>query len=121
MLFGDGEFRANPISGKDLAKVCCDSIEKGELDVEVGGPKIYTQNEIADAAYAAMGVKGRTSHLPLWIVSVVLPLLRLFTSSKFYGPIEFFMTVLTQPMETVCYGEDLLEDFFQQEINREEQ
>jgi len=117
-LFGDGELRGNPISGKDLAGVCCDSIDANVKELKVGGPKVYTQNEIAAIAFSALGLRRRVIYIPVWIIKIILPLLRWFTSSKFYGPIEFFATVLTLPMETDCYGEDLLEDFYQEEAKK---
>ncbi len=114
-LFGDGGFRGNPVSGKDLAKVCVDSLAQGKADVDVGGPKVYSQNEMAVAAFKALGKPVKISYIPAWVVPLCLPLLRTFSSVKTYGPIEFFMTALTLDLVTDCYGEDLLEHFFEQE------
>ncbi len=50
-LFGRGELKANPIHGEDLATVCVDAIEKSDREIEVGGPEILTQNEIAVTAF----------------------------------------------------------------------
>ncbi|NOX66660.1 MAG: SDR family oxidoreductase [Chlorobi bacterium] len=114
-LFGTGEYKINPISGKDLAKVCVDSMELSKDEVNVGGPKIYTQNEIAQIAFDALNIKGKIIHIPLWIRDITVFLLRTFTSSKFYGPYEFFLTTMTIDGDTDKYGEELLEDFYKQE------
>lgn len=42
-LFGDGNFKINPIHGADLAAEICNEIQKDESRVfEIGGPEIYT-------------------------------------------------------------------------------
>jgi hypothetical protein len=39
-------------------------------------------------------------------------MLRLFTSVKIYGPLEFFMTVLATDLVAPKYGNRHLKDFF---------
>lgn len=114
-LIGTGEYKINPISGKDLAIVCIESLEKGKEIVNVGGPKIYTQNQIAEIAFDVLNIKGKIIHIPLWIRDVIVFLLRTFTSSKFYGPFEFFLTAMTIDGYTNKYGTELLEDYYKQE------
>jgi len=74
-LFGHGNFKLNPIDGQDLAKVCVDNMQNEVQEESVGGMDIFTQNQLAELALKAWGT--------IWI-------LRTFTSSKTYGPIEFF-------------------------------
>ncbi|MFB6305592.1 MAG: SDR family NAD(P)-dependent oxidoreductase, partial [Flavobacteriales bacterium] len=50
-LFGNGKFKINPIHGKDLAKICVDSIEKDKKVIEAGGPEIFTDKEIVEKAF----------------------------------------------------------------------
>lgn len=56
-LFGDGEFKANPIHGEDLATVCVDAIDKHDQEIKVGGPETLTHNEIAAIAFEILGIK----------------------------------------------------------------
>ena len=42
-LFGNGELRANPIHGEDLAVVCGDAIDTPDKEIEIGGPETLTQ------------------------------------------------------------------------------
>ena len=114
-LIGTGDYKINPISGQDLATVCVDSLENGKEIVNVGGPKVYTQNEIGKIAFEALNIKGKIKHIPLWIRDSIVFLLRTFTSSKFYGPFEFFLTAMTIDENTDQYGKDLLEDYYKQE------
>jgi uncharacterized protein YbjT (DUF2867 family) len=90
-LFGNGELRANPIHGEDLATVCVDAIDKPDKEVEIGGPETLTHNEIASIAFDILGNKPKITHIPDWVRVAILKLVRLFTGSKVYGPIEFFI------------------------------
>jgi nucleoside-diphosphate-sugar epimerase len=117
-LFGDGNFKLNPISGKDLAKVCVDKMESDRNEFTVGGPDMLTQNEIAEIALEAWGKPKKISHLPDWIRKFTIWSMRLFTSSKTYGPIEFFMTAMSFDNIAEKYGEDHLKDFFREEVKK---
>lgn len=85
-LLGSGEYKINPISGKDLAVVCVDSMKERLPEICVGGPKVYSYNEIGQMAFDALGVTGKIVHLPVWLKNVTVFLMRTFTSSTFYGP-----------------------------------
>ena len=54
-LFGNGELRANPIHGGDLANRCIDAISGKENEIRVGGPETLSQNEIAAVAFDVAG------------------------------------------------------------------
>jgi uncharacterized protein YbjT (DUF2867 family) len=45
---GNGNKKTNPIHQEDLARICVENIVNGKNSIEVGGPKIYTRNEIAE-------------------------------------------------------------------------
>ncbi len=113
-LFGDGELKTNPIHGEDLAVVCVDAIEKTDHVIAAGGPDIMTHNQIAAAAFNAVGREPRITHIPDWIRAATLAGARTFTSSKTYGPIEFFLTVMAMDMIAPEYGEHTLKEFFSQ-------
>jgi len=114
-LFGSGEYKINPISGHDLAIVCVDSMEQKRAEINVGGPKVYSYNEIGQMAFDALGVTGKIIHLPIWLKNMSVSLLRTFTSSKFYGPYEFFLNAMLLDGVTDKYGTELLEDFYRKE------
>jgi uncharacterized protein YbjT (DUF2867 family) len=115
-LFGDGNFRGNPIHGRDLAEFIVEKMEYRETELEVGGPDLLTQNQIAGLAFKAIGKKGKITHIPLWIKTLTLFFVRLFSNQKTYGPIEFFMTVMTRDMIAPTYGRQHLADFFKKEL-----
>ncbi len=111
-LFGNGELKANPIHGEDLAAVCVASTEQPRQEINVGGPEILTQNEIAITAFNALGLEPKITHIPDWIRAVILKLVRTFTGSKTYGPVEFFLTVMAMDMVAPQNGKHTLRDFF---------
>ena len=117
-LFGDGKLKLNPIHGEDLAKVCLDAIDSAKKELNVGGPDILSQNEIAKLALKAYSKPVKIVHLPDWIRKLSLWVLRTFTSSKIYGPVEFFMTTMVMDMQAPQYGHHRLEDFFNSEVNK---
>lgn len=120
-LFGDGNQRVNPIAGDDLARVCVEAIEEKEKVVEVGGPEVFTLDEIAHAAFDALEESASIWHLPLWLATALRSGLRWFTPVTFYGPLEFFLVVSGESMVAPRRGErDLREHFRQQMSGRAE-
>jgi uncharacterized protein YbjT (DUF2867 family) len=117
-LFGDGKLKLNPIHGKDLAKAVVNAIKQEKKEFDIGGPDLLSQNEIAALALKAYGKKIKIVHLPDWIRKFALWSVRTFTSSKTYGPIEFFMTTMVIDMTAPLFGEEKLEDFFNSEAKK---
>ncbi len=117
-LFGDGKYKLNPIDGSDLAKVCIDKMEVGEKEATVGGPDVLTQNGIAELALKAWEKPIKISHLPDWIRKLTIGILRTFTSSKTYGPFEFFLTAMAGDNVAPQYGTKRLRDFYYGEVEK---
>ncbi|MDY6991860.1 MAG: SDR family oxidoreductase [Pseudomonadota bacterium] len=112
-LFGQGQYRVNPIHGADLAKACVERLGSnppGEFDI--GGPEILTQQEIALQAFEVLGKKPKIIYIPSWIASGIIKAARRLTSVKTYGPIEFFLTVFTRDMIAPTYGAHTLKEYF---------
>jgi len=113
-LFGNGKFRMNPIHGADLAEVCVNAIETKDKTIEVGGPEVFTHNEIAELAFESLNKKPRIRYMPEWMRKTILWSARTFSSSKTYGPMEFFFTVLAMEMIAPKFGTHKLESYFNQ-------
>ena len=86
-------------------------------EIIVGGPDILTQNEIAALALKTWMRPIKIVHLPDWIRKLIIPTMKLFTSSKTYGPIEFFLTMMGQDNITPRYGIHRLKSHFVWEID----
>lgn len=117
-LFGDGNFKLNPIHGADLAQVCIKMMRSGINEKSIGGPDILSQNELATLALKAWGKKPKIVHLPDWIRKLIIWSLRTFTSSKTYGPIEFFLTLMAFDNIAEPSGSHHLADFFNEEVEK---
>ena len=117
-LFGNGNYKLNPIHGADLAKAIIESIDVNEDELIVGGPDILTQNEIAEMALKTWMRPIKIIHLPDWIRKLTIRAMKLFTSSKTYGPIEFFLTMLGQDNIAQRYGVHRLKSFFIWEVDQ---
>lgn len=111
-LFGDGNLKSNPIHGEDLAKICVSAIKSNDKEIEVGGPKTLTQNEIAKVAFDSVGKRPKITHIPDWLRRIILSMARIFLNSNKYGPIEFFMNVMAIEMVAPEYGEHTLKEYF---------
>ncbi len=114
-LFGTWENKVNPIHGKDLAVACVDALESKQTELEIGGPTVRTQNQIASLAFDARWKQWRIIHLPDIIRKMIIWLLRTFTSSKTYWPFEFFLTVMASDNVAKQYGTHSLQSFFKKE------
>lgn len=113
-LFGDGRFRMNPIHGADLAKVCVNAIDSNKKNIEVGGPEVYTHREMVEIAFRAIGKEPKIRYTPEWMRKTILWFARTFSSSKTYGPMEFFFTVLAMDMLAPTYGTHTLPEYYNQ-------
>ncbi len=117
-LFGDGENKGNPIHGEDLAHYMVNQLESDRKELDVGGPDLMTQNEIAEVAFQATGKKPKIVHIPVWMRDIVLGLMRIFSGEKVYGPFEFFMTVMTMDMSAPTFGNHHLSDHYISEMSK---
>lgn len=113
-LFGTGENKINPIHGADLAEACVKAIIETNKEINIGGPEIFTFNKIAELALTIQNKPIKISRLPMWMIKIILPLMRTFTSSRTYGPIEFMMTVMTMDVVGDKVGKHRLKYYFEE-------
>lgn len=117
-LFGSGELTLNPIHGADLAEFCVNQINSKENELEVGGPVVYTHNQLAELALKAHNKPIKIVHLPDFIRKMTIGLARTFMNSKKYGPIEFFLTAMAMDGSAPTYGTHKLDEFFEEQVNK---
>ncbi len=114
-LFGYGENKINPIHGGDLAIVCVSALKTPDKEINVGGPETFTFREIAELAFKVLNEEAKISTLPMWMIRLILPLMRTFTSSKTYGPLEFMMTIMTTDVIGDSFGAEKLAEYYKKE------
>jgi uncharacterized protein YbjT (DUF2867 family)/mRNA-degrading endonuclease RelE of RelBE toxin-antitoxin system len=112
-LVGDGQHRINPISGRDLAVACVQATESGSRQIEVGGPEIFSYQQIARLAAQVVGRPVRITHLPPGLLRTAASPLRMIAPAR-HGPLQFFLAVMTHDLVAPGSGTDRLGDFFRQ-------
>lgn len=117
-LFGDGRCRMNPISGSDLARACAAAARSTASEVAVGGPDILTHDEIARAAFAALGTSPRIRHVPLRLARGAGWAATHLTPQRVFGPLQFLLAVMTNDMVAPATGTDHLAAYFRAEAAR---
>ncbi len=111
-LFGKGDKRINPIHGADLAVATAEAVE-ARLDwLDVGGPDIFTQRELAELAFASIGKPPQVTLLPDIIRRIALRLLPFVTPRRISGPARFFLNALALDMVGDRHGTRCLKDNF---------
>lgn len=111
-LFGDGKYKSNPIHGEDLAEVCVNAINRNEKEINVGGPEILTQEEIAKIAFDSLRKESKLTYFPDWLRKLSLKIGKVLMLKYSYGPFEFFMNVMAMDMVGKSYGNKNLYSYF---------
>ncbi len=89
-LIGPGDTKLNPIHGADLAVTCVDAMEGEKQEIDVGGPEVLSQREIATIALESLGKPIKISCVPVWLVNSMAAIVKVF--SKHYGDVLSFFT-----------------------------
>jgi uncharacterized protein YbjT (DUF2867 family) len=90
-LVGEGSNNMSPIHGRDLARVCVDTAEGDELEVEAGGPDIMTQREAARMAFEVVGKPEKITVIPMWAARGLVKFIGLL-STQFGDLADFIVT-----------------------------
>jgi nucleoside-diphosphate-sugar epimerase len=62
-VFGSGENKINPIHGADLAEVCVNAAVGDKKEIKVGGPDIFSHNEILRIALNTLNKDAKISRI----------------------------------------------------------
>ena len=89
-LIGPGDKKLNPIHGADLAITCVDAMEGENQEIDVGGPEVLSQREIATIALESLGKPVKISSIPVWLMNFMAALVKIF--SRHYGDLLAFFT-----------------------------
>ncbi|MGH1344783.1 MAG: NAD(P)H-binding protein [Nannocystales bacterium] len=111
-VIGDGTTRVNPVHGEDLAAASADAMLAQQDEIDVGGPEVFTWNEVAQTAFAALGTPAKITHVPAWVVKLGLPLIRPF-NRRVYDVGSFIVRGATHDMVAPCHGQRRLAPFFE--------
>jgi uncharacterized protein YbjT (DUF2867 family) len=90
-LVGAGTNTMSPIHGADLARVCVETSEGDELEVEAGGPDTMTQREAAELAFEVVGKRPKVTIIPMWLARGLVKFIALL-STQFGDLADFIVT-----------------------------
>lgn len=118
-LFGSGTYKINPIHGADLAATTADAIEAARDWLDVGGPDVFSHDQLARLAFETLGTAPKISHIPDWIRRLALRVVPYVLRPSARGPIQFFLSALGQDMVGTPHGVRRLRDHFKDEIDQQ--
>ncbi len=90
-LVGEGLNKMSPIHGRDLARVCVETAEGDELEVEAGGPETMTQREAVSLAFDVVGKPEKVTVIPMWLARSLVKVVGLL-STQFGDLADFIVT-----------------------------
>lgn len=111
LLFGSGRARSNPVHGADVAEACVDALLGTDREVAVGGPDVYTWEEIARLAFAALGRRPRILRVPAPVARAALLAMRPF-NARAYDIAAFVLRMSTHDILAPGRGTRSLTAFF---------
>ncbi len=110
-LLGDGTHRMNPIHGADLAQVCVNAAEGEKQTIPVGGPNVYSYNQIAEVAFSALGRSARITHVPVALMRLATQAVRPF-NRQLSDTLAFFLTATQRENVAPPFGTHHLADYY---------
>jgi uncharacterized protein YbjT (DUF2867 family) len=118
-LFGDGNHRINPIHGQDLAKATAEAVQDGIDTLEVGGPDVFTHEQLAELAFECLDKPPKITHLWDGFRTLAIAILPWMTPSHVYEPARFFLTAMGMDTVGECHGTHHLSDHFRDTLKQE--
>ncbi len=112
-LLGDGKNKINPIHGADLARVCVDGAINNKNEILVGGPKTYTEEEIAKIAFSVIESPPKITRIPIWFVNIIIRMLRPFNKHK-SNLMEFILATQQNDVIAPPSGKHSLKEYFEE-------
>ncbi len=114
-LFGKGQNKINPIHGKDLARVCVELTQNNDDRVErdVGGPEVFSHEEIGELAFEILSTRKKIWHVPMWLVKSIANMLRPI-SNQTHQMATFFTTVMSDDFVAPRTGNHSLKQYFKE-------
>lgn len=111
--FRYAEAQMNPIHGADLAQVCIKAMIAKEKELIVGGPDIFTQEQIARLAFEVLGKPARIRELSSMSARVMKKWLQFFNPNQAHTLITM-SDIILQGCVAPAQGKQHLGDYFQE-------
>lgn len=109
-----GDKLVNPVYDGDVAKTAVANIGQPSQVLPLGGPTLYTRQELTQIICEAAGYTGQLPEIPFEYVDTLLPFVRLL-SRNLYDKLAFMVAVSKVDCIAPQIGEYSLEEFFELE------
>jgi uncharacterized protein YbjT (DUF2867 family) len=118
VLLDDGDRHINPIAGHDAAVACVDAVlaPSPSACAEVGGPDVFTYNDIASLAFSVLKRREHIWHVPRPVVQLTMAAVGRIAPASVYGPLQFFSAVCRHDMVAPTVGRERLSGFFESAV-----
>jgi len=112
-LIGDGTTSLNPVHGADVAAAAANAVDGGPCfrELAIGGPEIFTQREIADLAFRAIGHRPHYGRISGRALGGAARLLRPFNRNA-ASIMLMFSALARRDAVAPCLGTHRLADHF---------
>jgi uncharacterized protein YbjT (DUF2867 family) len=111
-VIGDGSAVTNPIDERDVAEAVLRAVEAtGSTETDIGGPETLSRRQIAEAAFAALGLRPRLVAMPVWALRIVGWVYGLF-NRRMAEFLRFILLAATHPCVAPNLGKRRLFDHF---------
>jgi uncharacterized protein YbjT (DUF2867 family) len=110
---GDGGAKSNPIDDRDLAALCADACEGTEKEIACGGPEVLSRNQMAEAAFAALGKPLKLQKAPVAVAKAAAVLMRPF-HPRMAQLTEFIAALSEGDVVAPVRGTRRLSDYFKE-------
>lgn len=113
-LIGDGSAVTNPIDELDVADAVVRAVEaSGSSETDVGGPETLSRRQIAEAAFAALGIRPRLVRMPAWAMRAITWIYGLF-NRRVGEFLRFMQLAATHSCVAPPLGKRHLQEYFAQ-------
>lgn len=116
VVLGEGKVRINPIHEKDVAKAVVEALKIDLEEMNIGGPDVFTRDEITELALRVAGKDLKLFHIPIFLNKVMIRFLQPF-NQRIFQFLRFGNVVHTLDVVGPKYGTERLENYFRENLD----
>lgn len=111
VLIGAGSCRTNPIHEADVAHACVEALTSSEPELTIGGPDVFTRQEITELAFEVLGRPPKLMRVSPGLFKTLVTPLKL-VNPRLHALMEFGIAVTQIDCVAPVYGKQRLRDYF---------
>ncbi|PJZ52369.1 SDR family oxidoreductase [Leptospira adleri] len=116
IVLGKGNVRINPIHEKDVARAVVEALEADLEEMNIGGPDIFTRDQITELALEVAGKNRKLLHIPIFLNRILIRFIQPF-NKRIFQFLRFGNVVHTLDVVGPKYGTQRLEDYYREKLN----